>query len=80
MAEYTGTKDRLTVKPHLPIYKRQNRLMPGAVLQTNDRQQVMVASRGLHNGKPDYYYFADGNKATPKQCKNVLNNSGLVII
>lgn len=80
LAEYAGAKDRLTVKPHLPIYKRQNRLMPGAVLQTNGRQQVMVASRGLHNGKPDYYYFADGNKATPKQCKTVLNNSGLVII
>lgn len=37
----------------------------------------MTASKGLHNGKPDYYIFADGTKAAPKKCELIAHNQGL---
>ena len=83
LAEYIaagGSSDCLTVKPHAPVYKRSDRTMPGALFSAGNDFKVMTASRGLHNGKPDYYYFADGSKATPKRCWQVLSNQGLSYI
>ena len=37
----------------------------------------MTASKGLHNGKPDYYIFADGTKAVPRKCELIAHNQGL---
>lgn len=73
-----GQTDHLTVKPHLPVYQRRNRIMPGAVFLVDGKRKVMTASRGLHNGKPDYYCFSDGSKATPRHCKLVKKNEGIV--
>lgn len=72
-----GNPDCLTVKPHTSVYKRSDRTMPGALFAVRNDFRVMVASSGLHNGKPDYYYFADGSKATTKKCRQVLTNRGL---
>lgn len=72
-----GETDCLTVRPHAPVYKRRDRTMPGALFVVRDVFKVMTASKGLHNGKPDYYYFADGSKATPRKCYQVLANQGL---
>lgn len=83
LADYVvagGKVDCLTVKPHAPVYKRSDRIMPGALFAVGDDFKVMTASRGLHNGKPDYYYFADGSKATPKKCRQVRTNQGLSYI
>ena len=70
--------DNLVVKPHPPTYQRQDRIMPGAVFLVDGKRKVMTASRGLHNGKPNYYYFSDGSRATPNHCKLVKQNAGIV--
>ena len=69
--------DRLKVKHIPPIYKRKDRIMPGAIFRVNGKRKVMTASKGLHNGIPDYYTFADGTKATPKKCELLAYNQGL---
>ena len=69
--------DRLKVKHIPPTYKRRDRVMPGAIFRVNGKKKVMTASKGLHNGKPDYYIFADGTKAAPKKCELIAHNQGL---
>lgn len=51
--------------------------MPGAIFRVNGTMKVMTASKGLHNGKPDYYIFADGTKISPKKCELLAYNQGL---
>ena len=75
-----GITSNLTVLTHKPTYQRPNRIMPGSIFLVENERKVLHASRGLHNGKPDYYAFEDGTKATPKQSKNILKNSGLVFV
>ena len=80
LAEYTGPTDCLTVKPHKPVYKRLNRIMPGAVFRTGGAYKVSVSSTGLYKGQPNYYIFADDMRSTPRNCTNVLQNTGLVFV
>lgn len=75
-----GVTDKLIVKEHKPINKRLNRILPGALMLVNGKLNVMVASKGLHNGKPDYYVFADGEKINPKKCMLIRKNTGVVFI
>lgn len=75
-----GCVDKLTVLEHKPIMKRMNRVMPGAVFMVDGKAKVMFASQGLHNGKPNYYRFTDGTRATPNSCKQVRKNSGIVFV
>lgn len=58
----------------------QARIMPGAVFRTGGAYKVSVSSTGLRNGKPQYYIFADGTRSTPRNCTNVLQNTGLVFV
>ena len=51
--------------------------MPGTIFRVNGKKKVMTASKGLYNGIPDYYTFADGTKATPKKCELLAYNQGL---
>jgi len=67
----------LIVKHISSTYKRRDRIMPGAIFRVNGKRKVMTASKGLHNGIPDYYIFADGTKATPKKCELLAYNQGL---
>ena len=75
-----GRTDILTVKKHLPTMKHMDRIMPGAMLLIDGKPNVMTASKGRHNGKPDYYEFADGTRATPKHCKLAKQNTGIVFV
>lgn len=76
----SGTTANLTVPSHKPTYQRQDRIMPGAVFMVGGERMVLHASRGLHNGKPDYYCFEDGTSATPRKSKLILKNMGLVFV
>lgn len=80
LSEYAGSTDCLTVKPHKPIYKRLDRIMPGAIFSTAGAYKVSVASQGSYNGLPQYYIFADGERATPRKCTIMLQNTGLVFV
>ena len=73
-----GQTDKLVVKPHPPTYQRRDRIMPGAVFIVDGKRKVMKASRGLRNGKPFYYLFTDGTKATPKHCELLKYNAGII--
>ncbi len=75
-----GRVDQLVVPPHPPTYKNMNRVMPGAVMLVDGVAKVMTASTGRHNGMPDYYLFADGTRATPKHCKVISKNTGIVVL
>ena len=44
------------------------------------KPKVMIASQGAHNGIPNYYRFTDGSRATPKNCKPIYQNSGIVFV
>ena len=73
-----GSVDKLVVPKHPAVYKRKGRIMPGALFLVGKKVKVMVASQGTHNGAPKYYRFSDGTKATPKNCKPVHKNEGIV--
>ena len=75
-----GRSDNLAVKRQKPTYKRQDRIMPGALFCVNGLIKTMTASTGLHNGIPDYFHFADQTKATPKRSYKLLSNTGLVFV
>lgn len=75
-----GCVDKLIVPAHKPVMKRMDRIMPGAVFMAGSKKKVMFASQGMHNGKPDYYCFVDGTKATPKNCEQIRENSGIVFV
>lgn len=75
-----GRTDNLTVKKHPPAMKYMDRILPGAVLLVDGKAKIMTASKGRHNGKPDYYEFTDGTRATPKHCKLAKQNTGIVFI
>ena len=74
----------LRVKEHKPIYQTMDRILPGAKFVVDGKVKVMVASCGWHKvkggSKPNYYNFSDGTKATPKQCKLLCQNTGLVFM
>ena len=76
-----GRTDILTVKKHPPAMKHMDRIMPGTVLLVDSVPKVMVASHGrAKNGMPLYYQFSDGTQATPKHCKLVKQNAGIVFV
>lgn len=75
-----GATDKLVVKEHKPANKRLSRILPGALMTANEKLNVMVASRGLHNGIPDYYVFYDNSKATSTKCTLINKNKGIVFI
>lgn len=83
MEEYRnngGTTDKLVVKEHKPTNKRLNRILPGALMAANGKLNVMVASRGLHNGIPDNYVFDNNSKAKPSKCTLINKNKGIVFV
>ncbi len=73
-----GRTDNLVVKEHHATYRRFDRIMPGAMFLVDGQAKTMCSSSGLHNGRPDYYHFADGSKASPTKCKLLKLNSGIV--
>lgn len=75
-----GTTDKLVVKEHKPTNKRLNRILPGALMAANGKLNVMVASRGLHNGIPDNYVFDNNSKAKPSKCTLINKNKGIVFV
>ena len=75
-----GCTDRLEVRPHGATYKLMNRIFPGAVMLVDGKYKVLTASKGRHHGKPDYYEFSDGTKATPKHCHVMAQNTGIVFV
>ncbi len=74
----------LRVQEHKPIYQELDRILPGAKFVVDGKIKVMVASQGRQytkqGSKPSYYRFSDGTKATPKQCKLLCQNTGLVFM
>lgn len=70
---------RLTVKPHKPIYKRMDRLMPGSIYLYYGCRYVLKGTSGLHNGIPQYCISLDGSKHPYRQCIFVKRNAGLVV-
>jgi hypothetical protein len=75
-----GATDKLVVKEHKPTSKRLNRILPGALMTANGKLNVMVASKGLHNGIPDYYVFADNSEAKPTKYTLINKNKGIVFV
>ena len=67
-------------KEHKPTNKRLNRILPGALMAANGKLNVMVASRGLHNGIPDNYVFDNNSKAKPSKCTLINKNKGIVFV
>lgn len=63
-----------------PTNKRLNRILPGALMAANGKLNVMVASRGLHNGIPDNYVFDNNSKAKPSKCTLINKNKGIVFV
>lgn len=78
--EKGGKTDNLSAKPHPVICKNMKRILSGAMIIVNNKRKIMTAQTGFHNGKPDYYRFSDGTKATPKQCKLIRQNEGIVFV
>lgn len=75
-----GCVDKLTAPKHPPLYRRKGRIMPGTVFLVGNKTKVMIASQGTHNGVPNYYRFTDGSRATPKNCKSIYQNTGIVFV
>ena len=75
-----GATERLTILPHPATYKQKDRIMPGAMMKVGNSYKIMKAAKGRHNGKPDYYEFTDGSKATPRNCVLVKNNVGIIFV
>ena len=74
----------LRVTKHEPVYQESTRILPGAKFSVNGAVKVMVASQGRQKikegSRPSYYRFSDGTKATPRQCKLLCHNAGLVFV
>ena len=68
---------KLTVVEHSARYKDMARPMPGSIMVCNGKIAVMHHSNGRHNGVPDYYIDAQGNRYNAKKCKFVQNNNGI---
>ena len=66
---------QLTVKPHPPQYKDMNRVMPGAVMRLDGKVGVMQSSI-----VGSFYKSTSGNKSTPRKCKLLARNTGIVFI
>ena len=75
-----GCTNKLTVKEHPALYRRKSRILPGALFSVGGKRKVMVKSQGSHNGIPRYYYFTDGLRAIPKNCKFIYGNKGLIYV
>ncbi len=73
-----GCIDRLTIPKHPALYKRKGRFMPGTLFLVGKEVKTMIASQGARNGVPHYYRFSDSTKATPKNCKSIYKNEGIV--
>ena len=78
--QLNGETSRLVVPTHLPIYQRFERISRGSLFMANQSLKILNGSSGLHNHKPDYYCFVDGTKATPRKCKLLLHNMGLIFV
>ena len=66
---------QLTVKPHPSQYKDMNRIMPGAVMRFDGKVGVMQSSI-----VGSFYKSTGGNKSTPRKCKLLARNTGIVFI
>ena len=66
---------QLTVKPHPSQYKDMNRIMPGAVMRFDGKLGVMQSSI-----VGSFYKSTGGNKSTPRKCKLLARNTGIVFI
>lgn len=75
-----GCVNKLIAPKHPPLYRRKSRVMPGTIFLVGNKTKVMIASQGAHNGIPNYYRFTDGSRATPKNCKPIYQNSGIVFV
>ena len=75
-----GCVDKLFAPKHPPLYRRKGRIMPGTVFLVGNKTKMMIASQGTHNGVPNYYRFTDGSRATPKNCKPIYQNTGIVFV
>lgn len=73
-----GCVDKLVVPKHPALYKRKDRIMPGALFSVGKKVKTMIASQGTHNGVPIYYRYSDGTRETPKNCKPIYKNKGIV--
>ena len=70
-----ATVSQLTVKPHPPQYKDMSRIMPGAVMRFDGKVGVMQSSV-----VGSFYKSTSGNKSTPRKCKLLAQNTGIVFI
>lgn len=72
----------LTTKPHNPIFKNRNRVMPGAIIQHDDIYFVLKGSNGSNKktGLSIYYVDLLGQKHLVSKCNVIKNNQGLVCI
>lgn len=75
-----GKTDNLSIRLHPTVYKNMQRIFPGAMMIANNKRKIMTAQTGFYNGKPNYYHFSDGTRATPKQCKPIRQNEGIVFV
>lgn len=75
-----GDVSQLVVKEHKPIYKRQDRWMPGSIVSFDGTVGVLDHSQGFHNGKADYYFNAKGERFLSKKCALLAHPTGLVVV
>lgn len=71
---------KLQVKPHKPIYKRLDRILPGAMFSTPSGVRVLNGTNGFHNGRVDYYVFENNIKYSPNRCKVIKHNKGILFL
>lgn len=71
---------KLQVKPHKPIYKRLDRILPGAMFSTPSGVRVLNGTNGFHNGRVDYYVFENNIKYSPNRCKIIKHNKGILFL
>lgn len=82
-ADHTEAEvSRLTVKPHQPQYKDMRRVMPGSLLIEVGQTKpfVLHASKGRHNGVPNYFHEPDGSRHPARKCKEVYKNTGILFV
>lgn len=75
-----GDVSQLVVKEHKPVYKRQDRWMPGSIILFDGTVGVLDHSAGFHNGKVDYYFDTKGNRSHSNKCILLARSTGLVVV
>lgn len=75
-----GEVSRLVVKEHKPVYKRQDRWMPGSIVSFNGAVSVLDHSMGVYKGKPNYYFNTEGERFHSSKCVLLAHPAGLVVV